>query len=109
MLSGLIMICGSIPAALFLWSGIKKLLRFKKILNSNPYFTYARVFVCREPGMQKRIVYCYIDYKGNKHRKMLSPFNLLQQKITQGVNKYPVAYDEYNNSVLLYNCRLIED
>ena len=88
----------------FLKQGLGGRLKLKRILNNEPRFTKGKIFASEKTyrGNSKRVLFCYIDDKGEKITKDLTtPYYL---KIVQDqVLSVTIAYDKDGNSVPLEN------
>lgn len=94
-----------IPAGIFLVCGLKKKKHFNNIMKNEPKFTFGKIFASEKTfrkGHVKRVLYCYIDEAGTKHKKnTTSP--VLLKKIQGKDIDVMVVYDKLGNSEVIYN------
>lgn len=110
-IGGVIIAFFAVPISFFAKVIIKTLknkANFKKIMVSNPYFTYGKMFASEKTyrsGAKKQVMYCYIDKWGEKHTKTETSSALHESAQGEDI-KVLIAYTAQNQSTIIKNYTL---
>lgn len=88
---------------------IKKHMKLKKILKSNPNFARGKMFASEKTyrnKSKKEICYCYIDFYGGRHTETVSGI-VLRKRMQSGPVDTVIMYDGKGNSIPLCEYTLI--
>lgn len=112
-IGGVVVLFFALPISFFakvIIKSLKNRSNFKKVISSNPYFTYGKMFASEKTyraGAKKQVMYCYIDKWGEKHTKTETSLTLCDSAQGEDV-KVLVAYTANGESTIVKDYTLIK-
>ena len=96
---------------LLLKNYFKRAKYFKKILNSQPLFTFGKMFASEKTyrgSVNKKVFYCYIDKWGEKHTETVTSPVFHSNIDDQNIDVI-VAYTAAGDSTVILDCKFLDE